>query len=71
MAAACARRDVIYYTFNDLNFENSLDRVYRELIKRRITIGELYRYLVTYQSNCDDKVSVFDYVMNQMNINST
>ncbi|KHJ85591.1 hypothetical protein OESDEN_14678, partial [Oesophagostomum dentatum] len=66
IAAAKARRGLIYCTFHDKPFETSLVEQYEKLLEMGATIGEVYRALTSFhkQLEREPKLSVFQHVSN-------
>ncbi|EYB96499.1 hypothetical protein Y032_0150g2785 [Ancylostoma ceylanicum] len=64
LAAAKARRSMIYYTFNDEKFEAAMNKHYGMLIQNNATIGIIYRALMSYGKECERnlQLTVFQHV---------
>ncbi|CAJ0602525.1 unnamed protein product [Cylicocyclus nassatus] len=64
IAAAKAGRDMIYCTFNNKQFEDSLLNMYDVLLEKNITIGALYKALVSYAKSLKQHkdLSVFKHI---------
>ena len=60
MAASRAGRTVQYYTFGDANLTREQERVTKLLLERKVTVGQLYKILV---SGSMSKGNVFEYVV--------
>ncbi|CAJ0609859.1 unnamed protein product [Cylicocyclus nassatus] len=86
LAAAKAGRDMIYICdFYDVKYGSALVNLYDLLIQRKITVGALYKALISYEAyhslmnsptssslpgSANQKISVFNYITNYMTISS-
>ena len=48
LAASAAGRDVVYFTFEDTSLQEDLHILQLELVARQVTVGAVWRELVTY-----------------------
>ena len=67
MAAAENDRDVLYFTFGDVDLRGQIYRMYQRLKNSNITVGKLYEILVSYNHDViEQKVDqkLFEYIEN-------
>lgn len=57
MAAAVARRDVVYFTFGDKQLRDDVYNMYSLLIEKKVTVGNLYSMLIQYGKQIGDSRS--------------
>uniref|UniRef100_A0A7I5EA99 poly(ADP-ribose) glycohydrolase n=1 Tax=Haemonchus contortus TaxID=6289 RepID=A0A7I5EA99_HAECO len=64
MAAACAGRNMIYYTFANKQFEISMNEHYEKLLNKKVTVGMLYKALISYEKERErnSRLSVYEHV---------
>ncbi|KAB0793201.1 hypothetical protein PPYR_12821 [Photinus pyralis] len=62
MASNAARRDIVYFTFGDVELRNNIYEMYQFLATNDVTIAQLWRYLCRFeQSNLKPK-HLFSYI---------
>ena len=67
MAAAENDRDVLYFTFGDIDLREEIYRMYQRLKNSNITVGKLYEILVSYNHDViEQKIDqkLFEYIEN-------
>ncbi|KAM9456392.1 poly(ADP-ribose) glycohydrolase isoform 2-T2 [Clarias gariepinus] len=74
MAAAEARRDLAYFTFNNTRQAEELQRMHDTLTRRKVTVGKLYSLLQDYSklyTHNRHKGNVFQYITETMGSQSS
>jgi hypothetical protein len=64
MAASVAKRDMVYFTWNDEKLAISMRKVY-DLIKTKATVAQLWSCLMEYSSHVEKgkSLELFDYLI--------
>ena len=63
MAASECKKEMIYYTFGDKEFEEKLRKVYETLTKEKVTVGKLFYSIINYQKSFIQSHSFFEYLI--------
>lgn len=70
MAAGKARRGLAFFTFRDETLKRNLEQIYTLLVKREITVGQLYELLENYcailRAQPGDHVDLFKFIENTL-----
>lgn len=64
IAASEAERPLVYAAYRDREFIESFGVLYSVLSDQKVTVGELYRYLVKYLDQRNSS-SLFDFIINE------
>uniref|UniRef100_A0A1I7ZQ88 poly(ADP-ribose) glycohydrolase n=2 Tax=Steinernema glaseri TaxID=37863 RepID=A0A1I7ZQ88_9BILA len=68
-ASLCGRREMHYFTFNDVEFSRKLEEVYEVLAKNRITVGQVVKSILLFREENDPpetQFPLFDYVIEKV-----
>jgi poly(ADP-ribose) glycohydrolase len=71
LAASAAGRDVVYFTFGDVNLQEDMHTLQQVLVERQVSVGAVWRALVTYHRQ-ETHPSLYKYLLGQLSTcNST
>ena len=69
MAASEAGRDLVYFTFGNVELRDNIFQCYRLLSERMVTVGDLWRLLVYYHTEIVEKrghTCLFPFIISQL-----
>ena len=71
LAASAAGRDVVYFTFGDVNLQEDMHTLQQVLVERQVSVGAVWRALVTYHRQ-ETHPPLYKYLLGQLSTcNST